>query len=60
MEGVKFNGLLILQAMKAARASEFAYVNIFPEVIRILARGVIDGQAVMTSKIALENIVERL
>ncbi|MBI6862184.1 hypothetical protein ACE1MS_08350 [Lysinibacillus sp. fkY74-1] len=54
MEGVKFNGLLILQAMKAARA-----VNLF-EVIRILARGVIDGQAVMTSKIALEDIVERL
>jgi len=53
VEGVKFNGLLILQAMKATRASEF-------EVIRILARGVIDGQAVMTSKIALEDIVERL
>ena len=34
-------------------------MNIFPEVIRLLARGVIDGQAVITSQIALEDIVEK-
>ena len=40
-------------------SGSFAYVNIFPEVIRLLARGVIDGQAVITSQIALEDIVEK-
>lgn len=40
-------------------SGSFAYVNIFPEVIRLLARGVIDGQAVITSEIALEDIVEK-
>lgn len=40
-------------------SGSFAYVNIFPEVIRLLARGVIDGQAVITSQIAIEDIVEK-
>lgn len=37
----------------------YAYVNLFPEVIRLLANGVIDGNAVITSRIALDDIVEQ-
>jgi len=40
-------------------SGSFAYLNIFPEVIRLLARGVIDGNAVITSQISLDDIVEK-
>lgn len=38
-------------------SGSFAYNNLFPEVIRLLARGVINGNAVITSKIALDDLV---
>ncbi|MFX3633970.1 MAG: 2,3-butanediol dehydrogenase [Candidatus Pristimantibacillus sp.] len=37
----------------------YAYINLFPEVIRLLAGGIIDGNAVITSVIPLEGIVEQ-
>jgi len=40
-------------------SGSFTYVNISLELIRLLARGVIDGQAGITNKITVENTVEK-
>lgn len=37
----------------------YAYTNLFPEVIRLLANGVINGNEVITGKIALNDIVDQ-
>ena len=42
---------------EAKITGSYAYVNLFPEVIRLLARGIIDGNKVITSLIPLEDIV---
>lgn len=39
-------------------SGSYAYIRLFPEVIRLLANGNIDGHAVITNEIALDNIVE--
>lgn len=40
-------------------SGSFTYVNISLELIRLLARGVIDGQAGITNKITVEDTVEK-
>lgn len=40
-------------------SGSYAYVNLFPEVIRLLANGVIDGNQVITNVIKLDDIVEQ-
>lgn len=44
---------------EAKITGSYAYVNLFPEVIRLLARGIIDGNKVITSLIPLDDIVEK-
>lgn len=44
---------------EAKITGSYAYVNLFPEVIRLLARGIIDGNKVITSLIPLEDIVDK-
>ncbi|MFF3924147.1 2,3-butanediol dehydrogenase [Paenibacillus lactis] len=44
---------------EARITGSYAYVNLFPEVIRLLARGIIDGNKVITSLIPLDSIVEQ-
>ncbi|MFF2876391.1 2,3-butanediol dehydrogenase [Gottfriedia sp. NPDC057991] len=39
-------------------SGSYAYRNLFPEVIRLLACGIIDGNAIITSVIPLDRIVE--
>lgn len=40
-------------------SGSYAYSNLFPEVIRLLAGGIIDGNAIITSFITLEEIVKQ-
>ncbi|GAA4857050.1 (R,R)-butanediol dehydrogenase [Paenibacillus vulneris] len=44
---------------EAKISGSYAYIRLFPEVIRLLADGVIDGKAVITSIIDLDDIVEK-
>lgn len=44
---------------EAKISGSYAYIRLFPEVIRLLASGIIDGNAVITSEIALDDIVEK-
>lgn len=44
---------------EAKISGSYAYIRLFPEVIRLLSRGMIDGNAVITSEIALDDIVEK-
>ncbi|WP_282941656.1 2,3-butanediol dehydrogenase [Paenibacillus sp. RC67] len=44
---------------EAKISGSYAYIRLFPEVIRLLANGVIDGNAVITSIIPLDDIVEK-
>lgn len=55
---VEFNPNMIVMT-EAKISGSYAYNRLFPEVIRLLASGAIDGQAVITSKIALDDIVEK-
>ncbi|GIP26739.1 (R,R)-butanediol dehydrogenase [Paenibacillus sp. J23TS9] len=54
---VNFNPSLIVKT-EAKISGSYAYNNLFPEVINLLASGTIDGNAVITSRIALDHIVE--
>ncbi|MFB9329263.1 2,3-butanediol dehydrogenase [Paenibacillus aurantiacus] len=49
----------VIVRTEASISGSYAYVNLFPEVIRLLAGGIIDGQAVITSIIALDDLVEQ-
>ncbi|MFJ7407610.1 MULTISPECIES: 2,3-butanediol dehydrogenase [unclassified Lysinibacillus] len=53
---VNFDPNLIVRT-EAKISGSYAYVRLFPEVIRLLASGSIDGNAVITSNIALDDIV---
>lgn len=44
---------------EAKITGSYAYVNLFPEVIRLLSRGIIDGNKVITSLIPLDEIVDK-
>ncbi|WP_339223676.1 2,3-butanediol dehydrogenase [Paenibacillus sp. FSL W7-1332] len=44
---------------EAKITGSYAYANLFPEVIRLLAGGIIDGNKVITSLIPLGDIVEK-
>ncbi|KGR84359.1 2,3-butanediol dehydrogenase [Lysinibacillus odysseyi] len=55
---VNFDPNMIVRT-EAKISGSYAYIRLFPEVIRLLASGIIDGDAVITSKIALDDIVEK-
>lgn len=55
---VNFNPSVIVKT-EAKISGSYAYNNLFPEVIQLLASGRIDGHAVITSTIALDDIVEQ-
>lgn len=55
---VTFNPNTIVRT-EAKISGSYAYVQLFPEVIRLLADGVIDGNSVITSVIPLDDIVEK-
>lgn len=55
---VNFDPNIIVRT-EAKISDSYAYVRLFPEVIPLLASGVIDGNAVITSNIALDDIVEK-
>jgi len=55
---VNFNPSVIVKT-EAKISGSYAYNNLFPEVIHLLASGRIDGHAVITSMIALDDIVEQ-
>ncbi len=53
---INFDPNMIVRT-EAKISGSYAYVRLFPEVIRLLASGIIDGDAVITSTIALDDIV---
>lgn len=55
---VMFNPSVIVKS-EAKISGSYAYNNLFPEVISLLASGAIDGNKVITSMIALDDIVEK-
>ncbi|WP_239616177.1 2,3-butanediol dehydrogenase [Cohnella mopanensis] len=55
---VTFDPNMIVRS-EAKISGSYAYNNLFPEVIRLLASSVIDGNAVITSMISLDDIVEK-
>ncbi|MWV42851.1 alcohol dehydrogenase catalytic domain-containing protein [Paenibacillus sp. HJL G12] len=55
---VNFNPSIIVKT-EAKISGSYAYNNLFPEVINLLASGAINGNAVITSMIALDDIVEK-
>ncbi|RJS50078.1 2,3-butanediol dehydrogenase [Bacillus sp. PK3_68] len=55
---VNFDPNMIVRT-EAKISGSYAYIRLFPEVIRLLASGIIDGNAVITSEIALDDIVEK-